>query len=131
MFDSTDLILAFIAGFFAAVGIVAWLLKLWIARLHDLLEKVLSPESGSSNSDSTVNGKIIPLKIEVDNNQFLCYNMLTQQFVCQGSNVQEIIERFQQRFPGFNATLDSGDEQALSTLRQQLQEHRNASVDTQ
>ena len=131
MFDSTDLILAFIAGFFAAVGIVAWLLKLWIARLHDLLEKVLSPESGSSNSDSTVNGKIIPLKIEVDNNQFLCYNMLTQQFVCQGSNVQEIIERFQQRFPGFNATLDSGDEQALSTLRQQLQEHRNAGVDTQ
>lgn len=130
MFDSTDLALAFITGFFAAVAIAAWLMKLWIARLQNLLEKILLPESGSINSDSAVNDKIIPLKIEVDNNQFLCYNMLTQQFVCQGSNVQEIIERFQQRFPGFDATLNSGDEQALSTLRQQLKDHSTASANT-
>ena len=72
-------------------------------------------------------GKIVLLEVEVENNQFFCYNSKTNQFVCQGRDVSEIIENFKQRFPGLNAVLHTGDEAALKTLRQQLKEHRETS----
>ena len=73
------------------------------------------------------NGKIILLEVEVANNQYFCYNSKTNQFVCQGNNVEEIIENFKQRFPGLNAILHTGNEEALKTLRQQLKETRESS----
>jgi hypothetical protein len=42
--------------------------------------------------------------------------------------VEEIIQCFNKRFPGLDAALESGDEQALNTLRQQLKQiHENNS----
>ena len=49
------------------------------------------------------------------------YTMVDQE------DVDEIIEKFKARFPGLNAFFESGDEQALATLRQQLKEHRETS----
>ena len=43
--------------------------------------------------------QLIPLTIDVDGDQYLCYNSLTQDFVCQGVDLVEIIKRFKQRYP--------------------------------
>lgn len=129
MFELVDLVLAFVCGIVVTVAFMSWLVNRWARRIRQMLEQALNEETAQEPSikDQVANGKIIPLKVEVDQDQYLCYNMLTQQFVCQGSNVSEIIERFQARFPGLNAALQSGDETALETLRQQLKEHRENS----
>ena len=67
-------------------------------------------------------GKLIPLAVEVDGNQYLCYNSLTKEFVCQGTCLDEIQQRFKSRFPGKNAAIHCGDETAVKTLKSQLKE---------
>jgi hypothetical protein len=130
MFELVDLIIVFVLGFCAGIALIAWLVNRWATRLRAMLEEALADTASSkevSVDDLVAAGKVIPLKIEVDRDQYLCYNTLTNQFVCQGTNVEEIISRFKERFPGLNAALESGDEQALTTLRQQLKEHRENS----
>ena len=65
---------------------------------------------------------LIPLTIEVDGNQYLCYNSITQDFVCQGTNLKEIVKRFKQRYPEKSVAIFNGDETAVRTLRLQLKE---------
>jgi hypothetical protein len=128
MFEFSDLVVAFILGALTAVAGISWVVHLWAQRIRRMLQAALKEETAEPNIDDLVAaGKVIPLKVEVDQDQYLCYNTLTNQFVCQGTNVTEIIERFKSRFPGLNAALDSGDEQALTTLRKQLKEHRENS----
>jgi hypothetical protein len=128
MFEFSDLVVAFVLGALTAFAGISWLVHLWAQRIRRMLQEALKAEAAEPNIDDLVAaGKVIPLKIEVDQDQYLCYNTLTNQFVCQGTNVTEIIERFKSRFPGLNAALDSGDEQALATLRNQLKEHRENS----
>ena len=130
MFELVDLIIVFVLGLFTGLALIAWLVNRWATRLRAMLEEALADTASAkevSVDDLVAAGKVIPLKIEVDRDQYLCYNTLTNQFVCQGTNVEEIISRFKERFPGLNAALESGDEQALTTLRQQLKEHRENS----
>ena len=129
MFELVDLILAFVAGMGVAVWLMAYLVQRWVDRLRKMLEEAMAEESKSEPSiqDQVSAGKIIPLTIEVENNLYYCYDSNTNQFICQGSDVKEITEKFQQRFPGLNAFFNSGDEQALKTLRQQLKENRENS----
>ena len=128
MFEFSDLVVAFILGALTAVAGISWVVHLWAQRIRRMLQAALKEETAEPSIDDLVAaGKVIPLKVEVDQDQYLCYNTLTNQFVCQGTNVTEIIERFKSRFPGLNAALDSGDEQALTTLRKQLKEHRENS----
>jgi len=132
MFELVDLIIVFVLGFCAGLALIAWLVNRWATRLRAILEEALADTASAkevSVDDLVAAGKVIPLKIEVDRDQYLCYNTLTNQFVCQGTNVEEIISRFKERFPGLNAALESGDEQALVTLRQQLKEHREKNAE--
>ena len=66
--------------------------------------------------------KLIALTVEVDGDQFLCYNAETMTFVCQGRDLEEIRERFRQRYPSKSAAIYNGDESALTVLKQQLKE---------
>ena len=66
--------------------------------------------------------RLIPLTIEVDGNQYLCYNSITQDFVCQGVNLVEIVKRFKQRYPNKAAAIFDGDESAVRILKLQLKE---------
>ena len=131
MFELVDLIIAFVLGALASVAFISWLVNRWANRIRVLLEEAMKeveePNEQQTLKDRVENGRIILLEVEVADNQFFCYNSKTNQFVCQGSNVTEIIENFKQRFPGLNAVLHTGDETALNTLRQQLKEHREGS----
>ena len=66
--------------------------------------------------------RLIPLTVEVVDNQYFCYNSITQDFVCQGSNLVEIVKRFKQRYPEKSAAIYNGDETAVRTLKSQLKE---------
>jgi hypothetical protein len=66
--------------------------------------------------------KLIALTVEVDGDQFLCYNAQTMMFVCQGRDLEEIRKRFRERFPSKSAAIYNGDESAVKVLRTQLKE---------
>ena len=131
MFELIDLILAFVLGSICATMAISWIAHRWLNHLRELLEEAMNevadPKDDNDLKSKVESGKIVLLEVEVENNQFFCYNSKTNQFVCQGKDVGEIIENFKQRFPGLNAVLHTGDETALKTLRQQLKEHRETS----
>jgi hypothetical protein len=132
MFGWGELFLAFVVGMVVAVWVMAIFVRRWAERLRVLLEEALADESGKtttsvSKEQALASDKIIPLTVEVENNLYYCYNSNTNQFVCQGSDVKELTDQFQQRFPGLNAFFNSGDEAALAVLRQQLKDNRENS----
>jgi len=94
------------------------LLVLWLARR---IEARLTEELGEIAQDLEAE-KLIALTVEVDGDQFLCYNAQTMTFVCQGRDLEEIRERFRQRYPSKSAAIYNGDESAVKTLKQQLKE---------
>ena len=94
------------------------LLVLWLARR---IEARLTEELGEIAQDLEAE-KLIALTVEVDGDQFLCYNAQTMVFVCQGRDLEEIRERFRQRYPSKSAAIYNGDESAVKTLKQQLKE---------
>ena len=66
--------------------------------------------------------RLIALTVEVDQNQYFCYNSITKDFVCQGSDLTEIRKRFRARYPDKDAAIYDGDQTAVATLKSQLKE---------
>jgi hypothetical protein len=66
--------------------------------------------------------RLIALTVEVDHNQYFCYNSITKDFVCQGSDLKEICERFRARYPDKDAAIYDGDQTAVATLKLQLKD---------
>ena len=74
-------------------------------------------------------GELILLTVEVDHNQYLCYNAVTKEFVCQGADVTEIAQRFGARFPDKTVAIFNGDTTAVATLLQQFRaRHENLNL---
>ena len=94
------------------------LLVLWWVRR---IEARIAEELGEIAQDLEAE-KLIALTVEVDGDQFLCYNAQSMTFVCQGRDLEEIRERFRQRYPSKSAAIYNGDESALTVLKQQLSE---------
>ena len=69
--------------------------------------------------------KLIALTVEIDDNQYFCYNSITKDFVCQGSDLKEIRERFRARYPDKDAAIYDGDQTAVATLKSQLKDLKN------
>ena len=74
--------------------------------------------------------RLIALTVEVENNQYFCYNSLTSDFICQGSDLKEIRERFRARYPNKEAAIYDGDESAVATLKLQLTDLKKQNTDT-
>ena len=101
--------------------LVVWaiVLLLWTKRAKPELE--ISPEAQDILSRVTDETLII-LEVEPVDDQFLCYNYFTKEFVCAGRNIEEIRDRFKQRYPNKDAAVAKGDPAALSILTQQLKQ---------
>jgi hypothetical protein len=110
-----------VAAMFTGVGfgVVLFLLFVWILsrRIQIRFESELS-----TTMKNLAQERLIALTVEIDNNQYFCYNALTKDFVCQGYSLKEIIERFRLRFPDKAAAIYDGDETAVKTLRNQLEQ---------
>ena len=100
-------------------GVVLFLLFVWILsrRIQIRFESELS-----TTMKNLAQERLIALTVEIDNNQYFCYNALTKDFVCQGYSLKEIIERFRLRYPNKAAAIYDGDEIAVRTLRNQMEE---------
>lgn len=101
-----------------AIIVVFNLLAIWIVPKL----KARATHELSRISQVLDNETLIALTVEVDGDQFLCYNARTQLFVCQGQDINEILEKFLQRFPNKGIAIYNGDESALTVLNQQLKE---------
>ena len=66
--------------------------------------------------------RLVALTVEHQNGQYYCYNSLTNDFVCQGSDLKEIREKFKARYPNKDAAIYDGDETAVATLKSQLKD---------
>ena len=98
------------------------LLVFWIARgIEAHIEARMVAERGEIAQD-LAEEKLIALTVEVDGDQFLCYNAQSMVFVCQGRDLEEIRERFRQRYPSKSAAIYNGDESAVEVLKKQLSE---------
>ena len=102
-----------------SLAVIAFnLLVLWWVRR---IEARIVEELGEIAQDLEAE-KLIALTVEVDGDQFLCYNAQSMTFVCQGRDLEEIRERFRQRYPSKSAAIYNGDESAVKVLRTQLKE---------
>jgi hypothetical protein len=100
-------------------GVIVFLLFVWIISRR-LQARMYSELSGVM--EKLAQERLIALTVEIDNNQYFCYNALTKDFVCQGYSLKEIIERFRLRYPNKAAAIYDGDETAVRTLRNQMEE---------
>lgn len=108
-----DVVLWWITGY-----IIARLVFEWIEyKLSQQFEKEIAPIVRDLDS-----GKLIPLTVELHNNQFLCYNSITNDFVCQGETLLELAQRFGSRYPDRRATIHRGDTEVIAKLKQQLRD---------
>ena len=110
-----------IAAMFTGVGfgVIVFLLFVWIISQR-IQFRVDSEISGIV--EKLAQDRLIALTVEIDNNQYFCYNALTKDFVCQGYSLKEIIERFRLRYPNKAAAIYDGDEIAVKTLKSQLED---------
>ena len=100
-------------------GVIVFLLFVWILSRRIRIQ--FESELGTTMKN-LAQERLIALTVEIDNNQYFCYNALTKDFVCQGYSLKEIIERFRLRFPHKAAAIYDGDETAVKTLRNQMEE---------
>ena len=115
--------------FYIAVGLVtlACVVDVYLSIKIKQIQSEIQPVMDYAEQAAT--GKLILLTVEVDQNQYLCYNAVTQEFVCQGVDVTEIAQRFSARFPDKTVAIFNGDTAAVATLKQQFRtRHENLNL---
>jgi hypothetical protein len=100
------------------ISIAFGLLEAWL--MHRLSRDI--GEELSAVGQALDEERLIALTVEQENDQYFCYNSVTNDFVCQGSNLTEIRERFRARYPNKDAAIYDGDRTAVATLKSQLEE---------
>ena len=111
----------FVAGMFTGIGLTFGVIYLYIRKLFI---KVMSE---IDNQIDQVKSKFMPVIIEKINDKLFCYTEKDKQFICQGSNMAEIKQAFEIRFPDKTAFLAGGEEELVKELRNQLKELNEAS----
>ena len=111
----------FLIGFaltYLVVTLVFGLLKTWLMyKFEQHISQELTTVGQALDEE-----KLIALTVEIDQDQYFCYNSITKDFVCQGSDLKEIRERFRARYPDKDAAIYDGDESAVATLKLQLKD---------
>ena len=103
---------------YLAVTIVFGLLEAWlIYRFSRELSEELTSVGQALDEE-----RLIALTVEQQHDQYFCYNSVTNDFVCQGRDLEEIRERFRERYPNKDAAIYDGDRTAVATLKSQLDE---------
>lgn len=111
-----DILIAGLVGYVIA-RIALWLV---VKRLESQFQEELE-----TLVDRIVDDILVLATVEVDGNQYLCYNSKTNEFLCQGVNLQEIAANFATRFPAKKLAIHNGDAEAVETLKKQMEELKN------
>jgi hypothetical protein len=106
--------MAFVLGALAATLVIRWAAERFVERLLAAVDDTLEKEKATDAATRQV-------EIEVVDNQVLCYNADTKEFVCQGQDLPQVIERFKQRFPGtYDVKLVPANDETRAWARTQL-----------
>ena len=117
MMEFGDFLIGFVLTYLV-VTLVFGLLKTWLMyKFEQHISQELTTVGQALDEE-----KLIALTVEVDQDQYFCYNSITKDFVCQGSDLKEIRERFRARYPDKDAAIYDGDESAVTTLKLQLKD---------
>ena len=111
-------------GFFLGVltGIILSFLLIYL-YIRNLVKKVISE---IDNQIDQVKNKLMPVVIERVNGQLYCYTEADKHFICQGTDMAEIKQAFEVRYPDMTAYLAGGEEELIKELRNQLKELNEA-----
>jgi hypothetical protein len=106
--------MAFVLGALAATALIRWAAERFVERLLAEVDKTLEQEKAESANTRRV-------EIEVVDNQVLCYNADTKEYICQGQDLSQVIENFKQRFPGtYDVKLVAANDETREWARTQL-----------
>ena len=113
-----------------------WMMYLVLGRLFlevlirtYRLVKLAQQQPDQDYVDRAITGDLVLLTVEVDHNQYLCYNAVTQEFVCQGADLTQIAQSFRARFPDKMVAIFNGNTAAVETLKQQFRtRHENLNL---
>jgi hypothetical protein len=115
-----EFLIPVVVGIFLGAAIV----QIWqVWQIHREVSRM--EEEVAETLEKLENETLIILEVEPINDQFLCYNHFTKDFVCKGRNIVEIVESFKQRYPDKDATIAKGNPAALAVLKKQLKEATN------
>jgi hypothetical protein len=93
------------------LGLYIWVLYQRIkGRVDDMVNQIIQEAEDN----------LVGIDIEVDQGRYFCYNSKDQQFVCQGTTVEEIRQAFRSRFPGKTAYLAGGDPTVIAEFKTEL-----------
>jgi hypothetical protein len=105
-----------------AIGIalcVIWFV--WTAnRIIAKLEREVTAELVEKASD-----KMVGLVVERVSNTIYCYSEKDNEFVCQGTTLEELRTAFKQRFPDRTGYIAGGDPDTVENLKKQLELVKN------
>ena len=106
-----DYFVVFVLGMVASMLILRWVVRRTIDRVLAQLDL-----------EDTAQDNSIRLKLEFDQDTYFTYNVDNNQFVCQGSSVQQLRERLSEMFPGQTATIVEGDPVILAAVQKELEQ---------
>ena len=78
--------------------------------------KAVRQELTQNNLAQEEISNVMTLNVERIDEQYFCYDEVTNEFVCQGKDIPELTERFKLRYPGMQAALASDDEATIVAL---------------
>jgi hypothetical protein len=93
-----QMLLTYMIGSWLLNQLLRYLIKKQIAEITDEVETKMT------------------LDIEIINDQYFCYDHNTQAFVCQGVSMEELTQRFTQRYPGQLAIIHSTEQAVITKL---------------
>jgi hypothetical protein len=106
-----DYFVIFVLGMATSLLILRWTIR----RAIDQIMSRLAQEDAVQDNN-------VKLKLEFDQNTYFTYNTANDQFVCQGSSVQQLKERLTEMFPKQTTfTIVDGDPAVLATVKQELE----------
>jgi len=103
-------------------GFIGFLLGMLFVVLviRQLFKHIEHQVAEAMEKESTVADQF-KLRVELVENQLLCYNNSTMAFICQGASLKEVLDNFNKRFPGQDVTLVSEDAGLIENLSKQKQ----------
>jgi hypothetical protein len=107
-------------GTSVAIMVLEMLVSWW---LHQRISQELTDVGNALDEE-----RLIALTVEQDHDQYFCYNSITKDFVCQGRDLEEIKQRFRERYPDKDAAIYNGDESAVVALKTQLTELKEKGI---
>lgn len=114
-----EAVILLLLGMTIGIGIV--LLYAWyqFQLLKQQLDEIIH--------QTVVEQSTIELDLEVDQDQYFCYNSKDKQFICQGKTATEIRNAFRARFPDKRAFLVGGDPTTIAKFKAELEDNENSS----